>query len=301
MQRREQLLALTVLALLAAPFLAAAERVLEGMGADHPYDVAYVPRGSAAQFLMPGVRLSIANYYWLQTVQYIGEPKGRRRGFEKLLPLVDLVTDLDPRHGYAYQTAGIVLSSEGRLDESEQILKKGMEPGRPNWWSFPFYIAFNDYFYRGDYAEAARWAKIAARTPGASPNISHLALALDVKSGNPEDAVRFLEELRGIAKDEKTAAALEEQLKLAILQLDFSRLDAAVAAFRAQHGRPPPDLRALVAEGLLPAIPRDPFGGEYSLDSAGVVHASERDFRFKPAAPARGTTTPVPLRPPLSP
>ena len=89
------------------------------------------PLGAALALASPGIRLSIADFYWLETVQYVGEPRGRERGFEKLLPLADLVTDLDPGHGYAYQTAGIVLSAEGRVDESDVILRKGMQPGRP--------------------------------------------------------------------------------------------------------------------------------------------------------------------------
>jgi tetratricopeptide (TPR) repeat protein len=295
MRRREQLLALAVLLAASVPLIAVSTRVQRALGADRPYDVAYVPRGEAVRLFSPSVQLSMANFYWLQTVQYIGEPRGRERGFEQLYPLVDLVTDLDPRHGYAYQTAGIVLSSVGRLDESDRILKKGMGPERPNWWSYPFYVAFNNYFYRGDYVEAARWAKIAARTPGASANISHLALALDVKSGSPDDAVRFLEEMRSVAKDDKTAAALDEQYRLAVLQRDFARLDAAVGAYRQQTGHPPRDLGLLVSAGLLPELPAaDPFGGTYYLDREGTVHATGRDFRFRPpaAAPLRAPGRP---------
>jgi tetratricopeptide (TPR) repeat protein len=294
-RHREPLLALAVLLALLAPMLWASSRVLAAMGTDRPYDVDYVPRGDALRLLSPGIRLSIANAYWLDTVQYIGEPRRAERGFEKLFPLVDLVTDLDPGHGYAYQTAGIVLSAQRRLDESDRILKKGMEPGRPGWWSYPFYVAFNHYFYRGDYAEAARWAKIAARTPGASPNISHLALALDVKSGSPEDAVAFLEELRAVAKDERTTAAIDEQYRLAVLQRDFARLDAAVAEYRARTGQPPRLLAELVAAGLLPAIPAEPYGGEYTVDALGVVHSTRHDHRFKPAEPGRLLLAPPPL------
>ena len=284
-----------ILCALAGPLLLASARVLERMGLEKPYDVTYVPKGDALQVASPSIRLSFANYYWLQAVQYVGERRARERGFEKLYPLVDLVTDLDPGHGYAYQTAGIVLSSEGRLDESDAILKKGMEPGRPRWWSYPFYVAFNHYFYRGDYEEAARWAKIAAKTPGARPSISHLALALEVKSGSPEDAVQFLEELRGIAKDEQTAAALDEQYRLAVLQLQFRRLDRAVAEYRARFGAPPSKLDALVRAGILPEIPPDPFGGEFTVDAQGVVHSTGRDFRFRP--PDRPHPLPAPPPP----
>ena len=104
--------------------------------------------------------------------------------------------------------------------------KKGLEKGPP-WWTFPYYLAFNHWFYLGDYAEGARYAEIAARRPGASPNISHLAVSLASKSGTPEQAIALIEELRRTVKDESTAARLDEQLKLAILERDAQRLERA--------------------------------------------------------------------------
>jgi tetratricopeptide (TPR) repeat protein len=285
-ERRPYLSALLATAL-AIPLWFASQGVLAAMGSDRPFDVSYVPHGRALGTLSPGIRLSIGNLYWLLTVQYIGDARADQRGFQKLFPLVDLVTDLDPKHGYAYQSGGIVLSTRGLLEESDRILEKGMKQG-PNWWSFPFYIAFNHYFYRGDYADAAHWAEVAARTPGASPNISQLALAMKVKSGDPDDAVRFLNELLAVAKDDTTRAALEEQYKLARLQRDFRRLDESVAAFRAARGRGPSHLGELLEAGLLKAIPKEPFGGRYEIRADGKVHSTGRDFRFAPAEPWRG-------------
>jgi tetratricopeptide (TPR) repeat protein len=271
---------LAAAAALAAAAVALATGILEDMAGPGAYEVTWVPRGEALRFASPAVRLSFANYYWLSLVQYVGDAQARALHYPKLFALVDLVTDLDPGHGYAYQSAGIVLSSEGHLDESDRILRKGIEQG-PNWWSFPYYIAFNHYFYRGDYAEGARWAEIAARTPGASPNVSHLALSLNVKSGATEHAVEFLSELRSIAKDEATARALDEQYRLAVLQEEFRRLDAAVEAYRAASGRAPSRFEELVAGGQLDRLPGpDPFGGRFELRD-GTVHATGRDQRIR--------------------
>jgi len=246
-----------------------------------PYDVAHVPKGSFMRLASLGQRGLVSDLYWLETVQYVGDSKADQRGYDKLYPLVDLVTDLDPRHGYAYQTGGIVLSAAGRLDESDRILEKGMEKGPP-WWSFPFYVAFNHFFYRGDYAAAARYAEIAARRPGASPNISHLAVSLASKSGAPEQAVALIEELRRNVADEASAAKLDEQLKLAILERDAQRLEAAVARFLAERGRDVGSLDELVGAGIVPAIPPDPFGGHYTWDTSDrKVHSSANPFRFQ--------------------
>jgi hypothetical protein len=246
-----------------------------------PYDVVHVPSGATMRTLALGHRTFVSDLYWLSAVQYIGEQKAQQRGWGQLFPLIDLVTDLDPRHGYAYQTGGIVLSAAGLLDQSDAILRKGMEKG-PYWWSFPYYIAFNYWFYRGDYATAAKYAELAARRPGASPNISHLALSLASKSGTPADAIGLLQELRATVKDEVSAARIDEQLKLAVLERDAQALEKAVARFKEEHGRSITSLHELVASGLVRALPADPFGGEYVWDAAeGKVHSSVNKFRFK--------------------
>ena len=254
-------------------------RLAEARGAK-PYDVLHVPSGAAARVASLGHHTFVSDLYWLSAVQYIGEPRADQRGWDKLLPLLEVVTDLDPRHGYAYQTGGIVLSAAGRFDESNALLEKGLEKGPP-WWTFPYYLAFNHWFYLGDYATGARYAEIAARKPGASANISQLAVSLASKSGTPEQAIALIEELRRTVKDDSTAARLDEQLKLAVLERDAQRLERAAADYAARTGLPLTDLRMLVVSGLLPSIPPDPFGGEYVWNlQERRVHSSANPFRF---------------------
>ncbi len=246
-----------------------------------PYDVTYLPSSRVARLASLGQRGLVADLYWLSAVQYIGEKEGlaAQRGWDRLYPLLDLVTDLDPRHGYAYQTGGIVLSVAGRLDESDAILKKGVERGPP-YWTFPYYLAFNAWFYRGDYQAAARWAEVAARTKGASPNISHLAVSLAAKGGTPEQAIQLLTELKATVTDEAIASRLDEQLKLAVLERDAQALERLAKAYRARFGLPLLDLSQLVTAGMLPRLPDDPFGGTYRWEADGKVHSSANPFRF---------------------
>jgi tetratricopeptide (TPR) repeat protein len=256
-------------------------------GLSRPYDVLHVPSGSVARVVALGQRTFLSDMYWLTTVQYIGEPKADQRGWDKLYPLVDLVTDLDPRHGYAYQTAGIVLSSAGRLDESDAILEKGIAKGPPR-WTFPFYLAFNHWFYRGDYATAARYAEQAARAPGASPNISHLAVALASKSGSPDGAIAMLQELRKTVSEDAVRERLDDQLKLAVVERDAQALEKLVATFERETRRPIRALEDLVTAGLIDSLPPDPNGGHYLWDPKDRrVHSSVKAFRFSPPeAPA---------------
>ncbi len=280
-----------VLLLLGAAIVPVAGKVLREQAAAG-FDVSYIPESKPLLYLSPSLRLTIANYLWLQTVQYIGDQHLRRGKFDKLYALVDVITDLDPDHGYAYQTAGIALSSSNHLDQSDAILEKGITRG-PNWWTYPFYRAFNEFHYRDDYASASRWAEQAARTPGATPNMAKLALALKVKSGSPDDAVRFLEEMRATARDERTAEILDEQYRVAVLQRDFAVLDGAVERFREARGRDPRDLRELVTAGLLPDLPAEPYGGAYVWRD-GAVHSTGKDFRFPKPEPRPVLPSPSP-------
>jgi tetratricopeptide (TPR) repeat protein len=269
-------------------------RIAEG-ALSKPYDVKYVPTGPAARIAALGHRTFLSDLYWLSAVQYIGETKADQRGWDKLLPLVDLVTDLDPRHGYAYQTAGIVLSAAGRLDESDRILQKGIDRGPP-YWTFPYYVSFNHWFYRGDYEKGAEYARLAAKVPGASPNISHLAVSLAAKSGTPDDALRLLEELRATVQDEVTASRLDEQMKLATLERDAQALERAAERFRAQSGRDPLSLHELVWTGHVRELPKDPFGGVYRWDPVErKVRSTANAFRFSPReGPQGGGFVPAP-------
>ncbi|HEY7726478.1 MAG TPA: tetratricopeptide repeat protein [Anaeromyxobacteraceae bacterium] len=265
-----------LLALASALALRLAER-----DASRPYDVLHVPSGAAARWTALGHRTAVSDLYWLALVQYVGDSRASERGWERLLPLADLVTDLDPRHGYAYQTAGIVLSQVGRLAESDRILAKGVERGPP-YWSFPFYLAFNAWFYRGDYPAAARWAELAALRPGASANISHLAVSLAAKGGTPDTAIEMLRELRSEVKDERTLERLDEQMRLALLERDAQMLERLAARFEAETGLPLASLEPLLWRGDLPALPPDPFGGRYEWNAGERrVRSSANPFRFE--------------------
>jgi tetratricopeptide (TPR) repeat protein len=246
---------------------------------ERPYDIEAVPRAGPLAFLFLGNRTLAADVNWLRAVQYIGEVRGNERGWDKLYPLVDTVTDLDPKHGYAYQVAGAILSSVGRIDESNRILEKGTR-AVPDRYILPYHRAFNAFYYQDDWKEAGRWAEVAARTPGAPPHVRQNVLAYYVKGKRADAAVAFLEQALTEAKDPDTRKALESQLQQARLELDASKVEDAMSDWRARYLAGPLALGQLVSEGLLPSIPRDPFGGELYLDEEGRVRSTANPFRF---------------------
>ncbi|HSN91635.1 MAG TPA: tetratricopeptide repeat protein [Anaeromyxobacteraceae bacterium] len=248
---------------------------------ERPYDVAVVPPAPVLRFLSLGHPTLAANLYWLRTVQYVGEPRANRRGWERLLPLADLVTDLDPGHGYAYQVAGIILGSVGRVAESNAILEKGMR-NVPDRYILPYLRAFNAFYYDGDFALAGKYVEMAANAPGAPSHLRQNVLAMYVKGGRADAAVAFLSHALEAAEDEESRKAIQGQLDQARFEREAARVDEAVAAYRARYGLAPPSVELLVAEGLLPALPEDPFGGRWILGEDGRARTTAHDHRLRP-------------------
>ena len=252
---------------------------------ERPYDIESIPRPGMLAWVFLGYRTLAANLNWMRAVQYIGEPRAEQRGWNRLYPIVDVVTDLDPGHGYAYQVAGTILGSVGRTAESNLILEKGMR-NVPDRYILPYLRAFNAFYYDSDWPAAGRFAEVAARTPGAPPHVRQNVLAYYVKGKRADAAIAFLNQSLAETKDPDTRKAVESQLRQAYLERDAARLDEAVAEWRRQNVVGPLVIEQLVATGLLEEIPPDPAGGRWYADAKGTVHSTANPFRFaRPESP----------------
>jgi tetratricopeptide (TPR) repeat protein len=270
-------------------------------GSVRPYDVGIVPSATTLRWLSLGHPTLAANLLWLRTVQYIGDPRGNERGWGRLYPLVDVLTDLDPGHGYAYQVAGTLLTVYGQVAESNAILEKGTK-SLPDRYILPFLRSYNAFYYDDDWAAAGHFAEVAARARNAPPHVRHYVLAFYVKGQRADAAVQFLQQSLSEARDPETRKAIESQLQQALLERDATRLGDAVRSWRERYVVGPLFLDQLVGEGLLASVPADPFGGQLYVDAEGMVRSTANPFRFsKPEPrwmripnPDRGVTGKVP-------
>jgi hypothetical protein len=232
-------------------------------------DPAWLPSGRTVRTVSFGQRLVLADFYWLRTVMYVGEGMlAPKRGWDGLYPLGEIVTDLDPRFGYAYQVVGSNLSGiANRVDQSDRILEKGMR-NVPDRWTLPFLLAFNKFFYEDDYAQAALYARRAAQV-GDRPHLALLASNLSLVANTDEEyrtAIAFLEVNLQQATNPELRAELEQRLVKVRTYQELARCERAAATFERRVGRPPFTLLELVVDGYLPAVPVDPSGGEIVLD-----------------------------------
>jgi tetratricopeptide (TPR) repeat protein len=281
---------LLVFLALALGTVAAARRMPAAQ--ERPYDLDVLPTPMVARVASFGHALLAANITWLRVVQYLGEPLANARGWDRLYPAIDLVTDLDPRHGYAYQVGGVVLSSVDRLDESNRLLEKGAR-NVPNRYILPYYRAFNAFYYDGDYAEAGVWAERAANTPGAPAHLRQNVLAMYVKGRHADAAIAFLRDAYEVAQDDESRKALREQLEQAIFEREAAIVDSAAERYRERFGIAPPAPGLLVASRMLPALPDEPFGGSWYFGDDGRARSTTHARRL--AAPEKPRANREPL------
>lgn len=271
---------------------------------ERPYDVAVLPTAGTLRWLFPSHPTLAANLYWLRTVQYIGEPRGNARGWERLYPLSELVTDLDPRHGYAYQVTSTILSAVDRVGESNRVLEKGIR-NVPERYLLPYQRAFNAFYYEGDFAAAGRYAELAARAPGAPEHLRQNVLAYYVKGNRADLAERYLQDAFAAAKDDDSRKAIADQLAQARFERVAIVLDEAIARFEEARGRRPAAVGELVAGGFLERLPPDPAGGRWVIGPDGRARSTRHEKRIGraaklgelPHAPGIGAQPPIGSRP----
>ena len=77
--------------------------------------------------LPKGLQVTLADAYWLYTVQYYGEHLKTDYRFDSLPQIVDLVVSLSPRFRQAYISGAFALIDAGRPDLSYKLLQRGFE------------------------------------------------------------------------------------------------------------------------------------------------------------------------------
>src|SRR5271167_4710167 len=95
--------------------------------------------GQVAKNLSLGYDSLLADIYWTRAVQYYGARAGVEGArFERLWPLLDIATSLDPKLIVAYRFGAIFLSEPppagaGRADLAVELVKRGIAENPDNW------------------------------------------------------------------------------------------------------------------------------------------------------------------------
>lgn len=251
--------------------------------------LSYLPDGTVLKIASLGYREVVADFVWLQVIQAMGDKHVSKEVGQWIYRALDVVTTLDPKFVRAYEAGGHALCTIVFMpEESSRLLEKGILQN-PQEWRLPFLLGINYYFEFGDNQKAAEAMAVAARVPGSPDIVARFAARMLVSAKSPQQAVDLLAKVYEDTSDENVRRLLEQRLREAIVERDLYQLEEAIGRFHAQHAERPARLEQLVQEGLLRALPQEPFGGRYLYDAGtGEVRSSEVMERMRLMLRKRG-------------
>lgn len=186
---------------------------------------------------------------------------------------------LDPAFQQSYNFAQGWLPWQpcNMVEECIEILETARK-NRP-WDLFPaMYNAFNHYFFLNDFNKAGKiLLEEAAGRKNPPSYLAILGSRLSDKGGGTETAITFLESIiKNTDPDEPGYKTLE--LRLEALQ-GVIVLENAVKDFRDTFHMYPKSIMQLRDEGVLSAIPANPYNLDYCVDRQGKVFFDRPDCR----------------------
>lgn len=187
--------------------------------------------------------------------------------YQKLGEVQVTAARLNPKQEDNYYTAAAILPWNGQYEAGQSVLAMATR-GRQQDALPPFFHGFNRFYFKQDYYGAAKDLEVAAARsePVNRRALTSIAAKWYEKGSDPVFAIQMLDGLIASNNhpDLKRLLQARRQRLVGLVEL---RLAAEV--YRQRHGRPAGKLQELVGQGMLPALPVDPFGHGYGLDASG--------------------------------
>ena len=258
------------------------------LGVHRAQEEALYLTGKQLRRLAPGFEDLVADLYWLRTVQYYGSQRIWGGGHYQLLaPLIDVVTDLDPRLEIAYRYGAIFLSEKppvgaGDPQTGVAILEKGVRNNPLN-WRLRQDLGFFLFTFLGDTKRGADVLMEAARLPGAPFWLESLAAQILYKGGDRETSRRIWKGMYEQAEEGPMKYNALAHLRYLDALDEAEALTRLVRAYEDRTGRKPDSLEQLRAAGVLRAAPVDPSGKPFVYDrEKGTVSIDRKSELWRP-------------------
>lgn len=236
------------------------------------------------RFVALGYKNLVADLVFSRTMSFYGGTLKRDEPvdadtYRAIYHRLDTASQLDPHFVDPYYFGQSVLAwSAGMPQEANMLLDRGRRY-RTDDWVMPFFMGFNAFYFLHDKARAADYLMDASQRPGASPLVGLLAARMASEGGATEIAVVFLQQLERQTEDEATRASI--RTRIGALQ-GLAVLERAVSEYRARFGTFPATPQDLLARGVLPYLPDDPYGGTYYIAPGGKVWTTSNLRPVKP-------------------
>lgn len=138
--------------------------------------------------VVAGFQNLAADFWYMRFASYWGYQLTHGRHFQNLYPILDLITDLDPRFLQAYDFGALALGDNGQLDDAIKLLEKGAKQAPQDYW-YPYKAGLTLFFFGDDYMRAARYFEQAAALHGAPPEARYFAARMYEKSTRKDLAI----------------------------------------------------------------------------------------------------------------
>jgi hypothetical protein len=218
-----------------------------------------------------GFHPAVASFLWATTMPEILDLW--ERGRTEYFPDLAFVNAVDPKLSYPYAFSVLTLTAvptssyPDAFAQSVKIGEAGMANADPD-WRIPYYMATNEFLYAHDQQKAAWYYNLAAQTPGVPQYAARFALNFGIETNQRKKTEELWATIRDSSNDPATKA--RAQAFIDHLQI-FDYLDAASAQYRREFGAYPTSTTALVAKGVIPAVPPDPFGFSFIVKPDGTT------------------------------
>ena len=275
--------------LLLVPLAPFAQRQIDArLGPYRAQEEALYLTGKQLRRLAPGLEDLMADLYWLRTVQYYGGQRIWGGGHYQLLaPMIDVVTDLDPRLEIAYRYGAIFLCEKppvgaGDCELGVAILEKGVRDNPLN-WRLRQDLGFFLFTFLDEPKRGAEVLMEAARLPGAPFWLESMAAQILYKGGDRETSRRIWKGMYDQAEEGPMKYNALAHLRYLDALDQAEALMRLVRAYEERTGHKPESLDQLRAAGLLRAPPVDPSGTPFVYDrETGKVSLDRKSELWRP-------------------
>ncbi len=224
-----------------------------------------------------------ADMMFLKTMTYAGlklqeQKKTSNEEWQQTYAMLNAVTDLDPRFWDPYLFAEVMFAWQNNMQNQANKLLLKAAHYRPNDYQPYYFLGFNAFYFNHDAAKAAPYLRKSASRPGAPGFLKGLAARFSLYGSQTKLGILFLANLLKSTSNPKTRTYLTKRLQT-LKKINY--LEDKVKEFQNLEGYLPNSLKELVSSGLITAIPKDPYGGKFTIMPNGRVYTTSNMIKKK--------------------
>lgn len=215
-----------------------------------------------------GLDNATSDLMWLAAIQYMGGVESKTS--EKLGDYLFTAAELDPKFSYPYAFGVLLMPAFNQTDRAIELANMGLRNAEPD-WRIPYYLATTYHLAKDDPVMAAKYFDLAANTKGAPANIKWVAANYGSRSDKRERTKNIWIGIMTTSNDEM----VKERAKNYVMHYEImDLLEQAAKIYFNQYKKYPQNLEDLVSAHILNAIPPDPFGFQFKINSNGQAIAN---------------------------